>query len=63
MAIKNYTAVDPDGMMRVGPDQEKNYLQLTYHFIKRCLEVNRNSKSMLDGVSIMSLLLAVLENM
>ena len=51
-------------MLVIGEEQEKNYLQLTYHFLKRCLEVNRNSGgAYLDGVSIMGLIVAIFENM
>lgn len=61
--LKNYVARDPEGMMRVGVDQEKSHLQLTYHFLVRCLAVNRNSSEFGDGVAIMGLIVAILENM
>jgi len=38
-------------------------LQLIYHFVGRCLEVNRNSSDGLDGVHLMNLIVAILENM
>lgn len=64
MTLKNYVSRDPDGMLGVGEGQEKNFLHLTYHFLKRCLEVNRNSGgAYVDGVSIMSLMVAIFENM
>jgi hypothetical protein len=50
-------------MMRVGVDQEKSHLQLTYHFLVRCLKVNRNGSGFVDGVAIMGLIVAILENM
>jgi hypothetical protein len=50
-------------MMRVGVDQEKSHLQLTYHFLIRCLTVNRNGSGFIDGVAIMGLIVAILENM
>jgi len=50
-------------MMKVGEGQEKSHLALTYHFISRCLSVNRNSKDCLDGVAIVSLIVAIFENM
>lgn len=49
--------------MKVGVDQDKSYLQLTYHFLIRCLAVNRNSSGFVDGVAIMGLIVAILENM
>lgn len=64
VALKNYVAKDQEGMFKVGENQEKTHLQLMYHFIKRCLEVNRNSSGgYLDGVSIMGLIIALFENM
>jgi len=36
---------------------------LIYHFVSKCLAVNRNSSDGLDGVAIMNLLIAILENM
>lgn len=61
--LKNYFAKDPAGTMKVGPEQEKSYLHQTLYFIKRCLEVNRNGNHYLDGVSVMSLIISILENM
>lgn len=51
-------------MLTVGEDQEKTHLQLSFHFIQRCLEVNRNSQdSYLDGQAIMNYIIAILENL
>jgi hypothetical protein len=64
VTLKNYISRDPEGMLTVGEGQDKNYLRLTYHFLKRCLEVNRNSGgAYIDGVSIMGLMVAIFENM
>jgi hypothetical protein len=64
VTLKNYISRDPEGMLAVGEGQDKNYLHLTYHFLKRCLEVNRNSGgAYIDGVSIMSLMVSIFENM
>ena len=61
--LRNYFSRDPDGILRNGPGQDKSYLQLTYHFIKRCLQVNRNGDHYLDGIAVMGLIIAILENM
>jgi len=51
-------------MMTVGQEQDKTHLQLTFHFLVRCLAVNRNSGGgFVDGVAIMGLIVAILENM
>lgn len=38
-------------------------MALIYHFVSRCLHVNRNSSDGVDGVSIINLIIAILENM
>ena len=63
VALKNYVSRDPQGMLQVGEDQAKDHLSLMFHFFKRCLEVNRNSSNYLDGIGIMNLIIAILENM
>lgn len=64
IALKNYIAQDPTGMLAVQDDQGgKTRLELLSHFITRCLAVSHNSSDGLDGVAIMNLLIAILENM
>lgn len=36
---------------------------MTSKFIERCLQINRNSKNKQDGIVIMKLLIAILENL
>jgi hypothetical protein len=50
-------------MLCVQEGQEKTRFQLLSHFITRCLHVSRNSSDALDGVAIMNLIIAILENM
>ena len=38
-------------------------MALIYHFVSRCLHVNRNSSDGVDGISIINLIIAILENM
>jgi len=63
IALKNYFAKDPQTCLSVVEGQNKTYLQMTYHFIHRCLAINRNSSSGLDGVAIMNLIIAIIENL
>lgn len=63
VALKNYISRDPNGMMCVGESQEKSHLQLIYHFIRRCLKVTRNGKDYLDGIAVVSVIVAMFENM
>lgn len=62
-ALKNYVSRDPEGMLKLGEDQTKSHLHLTFHFIVRCLAVNRNGEGHLDGVTIMGFIVALLENL
>lgn len=63
IALKNYFSRDQNGILSVGEGQQKSHLHLTYHFITRCLHVNRNSSDGCDGVAVMGLIIAILENM
>ena len=62
-ALKNFISRDPNGMMAVGENQDMTHLDLTMLFIRRILEINRNGSDMCDGVSVINLLIALLENM
>jgi len=50
-------------MFKIGEGQTKSHLHLTFHFIVRCLAVNRNGEGHLDGVTIMGFIVALLENL
>ena len=63
VSLKNYFAHDQNGIISVGEGQTKTHLQLTYHFINRCLTVNRSSSDGCDGVAVVGLIIAILENM
>jgi hypothetical protein len=63
IALKNYISQDPEGMLKIQEGQGKTRLELLSHFITRCLAVSHNSSDGLDGVAIMNLLIAILENM
>jgi len=42
IALKNYMALDPDGMLKTGEGQTKSHLAMLLPFIHRCLTINRN---------------------
>lgn len=63
MALKNYISRDPNGANTIGPDQPKSYLQLVFHYLHRCLAVNRNSENYIDGTTLMNLIICIFENM
>ena len=37
LAMKNYVSRDPANMLAVGEDQQQTHLQLSFHFIVKCL--------------------------
>ena len=48
---------------RIGEDDEKIYLNLTLEFIQQCLKANHNQNDYLYGTPILSILVAIFENM
>lgn len=42
---------------------EPSYIEMTFKFIKRVLDINRNSKHLQDGVVAMKLIITMLENL
>jgi hypothetical protein len=62
-AMKNYFAKDPQGAIQTGPGMPQSYVQMTYHFLKRVFEVNKNGMHLLDGISALNLIVVMLENL
>ena len=62
VALKNYIN-DPVGMLKVDGLLGKDNLSLTYHFISRCLQINRNRKKVAESSAIIAIIVAMLENM
>lgn len=65
VAIKNFMAKDPKGMMAALPDGEgQAYFHLTYPLIEKCLEINCGGNERLNcGVAVISIVIAAFENM
>lgn len=63
VTLKNYISRDTGGLFNVGDNQDKTYIELLFHFIRKILLVNRNGKHMSEGVSIMNLIMSLIENM
>jgi len=49
--------------LAVGEGQTQTHLALTFKFIERALFINSSSEHMLDGVVIMKVLIAMIENL
>ena len=49
--------------MSVGPDMPMSYLHMTFKFLNRIFQINKNGAQLLDGVTCLNLLVVILENM
>ena len=63
VSLQNYIAKDPDHFLTVGEGQSQTYIALTFKFIECALKINRNSLHKLDGIVVMKVLIAMLENL
>ena len=50
-------------MLKVLDNQTKTNLALLIHSIKKCLEVNRTEYEWIDGIALVSLIIALFENL
>lgn len=62
-AIQNYISKDPATFLSVGQGQTQTYIALTFKFVERALRINATSEHMLDGIVVMKVLIAMLENL
>ena len=63
ICLQNFIAKDPQGFMSVGEGQTETYFELAFKFVQRILVINANSTHKQDGVTIMRVLIAILENL
>ena len=63
VALKNYISRDPASMLTVLNNQTETNLAILIHSIKKCLEVNRTEYEWIDGISLISLIIALFENL
>lgn len=63
VALKNYVCRDPDGMMKVAKGRYKSHLIIYLDFVAGLLKRNRDQDELADGISILGLLIALLDNM
>jgi hypothetical protein len=47
----------------VGEGQTQTYIALTFAFVEKILKINTESPDMLDGVVVMKILIAMVENL
>lgn len=63
VSLQNYIAKDPATFLTQGEGQTQTYIALTFNFVNRVLSVVRNSKHRLDGIVVMKIIIAMLENL
>lgn len=63
VSIQNYIAKDPVKFLQVGEGQTETYIGLTFKFVEKALAINRDSGDKVDGIVIMKILIAMLENL
>jgi hypothetical protein len=62
VALQNFISKDTATFLTVGEGQTQTYVALTFRFVERALRINATSEHMLDGIVIMKVLIAMLEN-
>ncbi len=55
--------MNPGGAGPNASGQPQSYIQMAFNFIKRVLDINRNSKHLQDGVVAMKVIITMLENL
>lgn len=63
VSFQNYIAKDPKTFLTIGEGQTQTYIGLTFKFLERALAINRNSPAKLDGIVLMKVLIAMIENL
>jgi len=60
--VQNYIAKDPETFLN-GTYQEQAYHTYVLKLVHRVLQINRNSKHKLDGVAVLKIIIAMIENL
>ena len=63
ICLQNYISKDPTTFISVGEGQTETFFELTFKFIQRILVINQNSVHKQDGVTILRVVIALLENL
>jgi len=63
VCIQNYISKDPDQFLSPLPGGTEPVISLTFKFLERCLELNRNSETKQDALVIMKLFIAIVETL
>ncbi|CDW76775.1 UNKNOWN [Stylonychia lemnae] len=63
VSIQNYIAKDPNSFLSIGEGQTQTFIAITFQFVEKTLKMNKESPDQLDGIVIMKVLIAMLENL
>jgi hypothetical protein len=63
VCLQNYISKDPTTFLSIGEGQTQTYIALTFNFIQRSLYINSNSSHKVDGITVMKVIIAMLENL
>lgn len=63
VSLQNFISKDPATFLQVGEGQTQTHIAMTFKFVERSLKINATSEHMLDGVVVMKVLIAMLENL
>ena len=63
VSIQNFISKDPNTFLQIAEGRGKTHIEMTFGFIMRALKINETSEHMLDGVVVMKVLIAMLENL
>lgn len=61
--LQNFVCKDPTTFMSIGEGQTETYFELTFKFVQRILVINHNSIHKQDGVTVLRVVIALLENL
>lgn len=61
--VQNFVSKDPQGFLSVGEGQTQSFFELTVKFIQRILVNNAQGSHKQDGVTILRVVIAILENL
>ena len=60
--MQNFISKDPAKFLAPSEINGQTHIAMTFKFVERALHINQSSEHMLDGVVVMKVLIAMLEN-
>ena len=63
VCLQNFVSKDPTTFMSIGEGQTETFFELTFRFVQRILVINHNSTHKQDGITVLRVVIAMLENL